>query len=580
MTDVERDLSFSIQAPLSTTSLINHIENFSKVSLPLDVFASSWNSFVSVSTVTVNFFTEFARAVTLPETTFTPLNTPIIGIARMLKGASAAEADVLSFAATIRYVLILFLVYGISAVFALISNPKLKHLISAASGIFLAQWMFGIEWFNSLFSSLVTYVLLWIAQNFAPLGRYRHILIMVWMMGYMTAAHLWRLHVDYLGWTMDYTGPQMILTIKLTSLAFNLYDGYSSKRYDTIINKNKELLADKTTTDDKRKKASFENRTLENWKKLSTEKLPDLLSFLGYVYLPSSFFAGPAFEYSTYEATVNGTIFQQKSKDNKIVTLDYDWKNRLIATVQKLFFGLILLGLTVFAMNNGIAASTMYSVPVVTGMTFLERIRWNWIVLFFARCKYYFAWLVAEGSTNLAGFGYEPATDKKAASWEGVKNIDILGFELATDITSATKAWNVGTSKWLSQYCGSRVPRSISMNAVYFLSAFWHGFYPGYYLTFLSVPLFQDLEKTIKGKITPYYFPNGKDNSVQYMVYNVLSIVFTSLALNYLVCSFQALSWDYSMVIWSSLYFCGHIIAYVLNTGINILYKTPKSKSN
>lgn len=28
-----------------------------------------------------------------------------------------------------------------------------------------------------------------------------------------------------MGWTLDFTGPQMILTIKLMSFAFNYYDG-------------------------------------------------------------------------------------------------------------------------------------------------------------------------------------------------------------------------------------------------------------------------------------------------------------------------------------------------------------------
>jgi hypothetical protein len=33
------------------------------------------------------------------------------------------------------------------------------------------------------------------------------------------------MHIDYLGWAVDLTGPQMILTIRLMAFAFNLYDG-------------------------------------------------------------------------------------------------------------------------------------------------------------------------------------------------------------------------------------------------------------------------------------------------------------------------------------------------------------------
>ena len=39
------------------------------------------------------------------------------------------------------------------------------------------------------------------------------------------------------------------------------------------------------------------------------------------------------------------------------------------------------------------------------GMTLPYRGLHAFLCLFFTRCKYYFAWLVSEGSANLAGFG-------------------------------------------------------------------------------------------------------------------------------------------------------------------------------
>jgi len=42
---------------------------------------------------------------------------------------------------------------------------------------------------------------------------------------YISLSHLYRIHVDYLGWSLDFTGPQMILTIKLSGFAYNLADG-------------------------------------------------------------------------------------------------------------------------------------------------------------------------------------------------------------------------------------------------------------------------------------------------------------------------------------------------------------------
>jgi hypothetical protein len=45
----------------------------------------------------------------------------------------------------------------------------------------------------------------------------------------MSVSHIYRLYVDYMGWTLDFTGPQMLLVIKLTSFAYNYYDGVVDK---------------------------------------------------------------------------------------------------------------------------------------------------------------------------------------------------------------------------------------------------------------------------------------------------------------------------------------------------------------
>ena len=47
------------------------------------------------------------------------------------------------------------------------------------------------------------------------------------------------------------------------------------------------------------------------------------------------------------------------------------------------------------------AATAAAATALPLGYRFLTA----WVCLFFPRCKYYVAWLVSEGSANLAGFG-------------------------------------------------------------------------------------------------------------------------------------------------------------------------------
>merc|ERR1712160_196297 len=81
----------------------------------------------------------------------------------------------------------------------------------------------------------------------------------VFTMIYMTFGHLHRQYINYLGWDMDFTGPQMVLTMKLYSLAYNLYDGE---------------LANKGNEDRAAKKCAS----------VAVTSLPGIIEYLGYTF--------------------------------------------------------------------------------------------------------------------------------------------------------------------------------------------------------------------------------------------------------------------------------------------------------
>ena len=45
----------------------------------------------------------------------------------------------------------------------------------------------------------------------------------------------------------------------------------------------------------------------------------------------------------------------------------------------------------------------------------------------------------------VAGFGFEGFDGERAIGWSGVENIHVLGFELATNTQSLSRAWNKRT---------------------------------------------------------------------------------------------------------------------------------------
>lgn len=112
----------------------------------------------------------------------------------------------------------------------------------------------------------------------------------------------------------------------------------------------------------------------------------------------------------------------------------------------------------------------------------------NWVSTL-TRFKYYYAWMFADAVCNNSGLGFNGYTAHGVAKWDKVSNIDVIHFELARNFREAIQAWNIGTSNWLRMIVYERVKESPTF-LTYGLSALWHGFYLGYYITFASAALF------------------------------------------------------------------------------------------
>jgi uncharacterized membrane protein len=146
--------------------------------------------------------------------------------------------------------------------------------------------------------------------------------------------------------------------------------------------------------------------------------------------------------------------------------------------------------------------------------------------------------------------------------------MNIIGFETAPNVSTLSKEWNKKTSLWLTRYVYMRTGGSLT--AVYSMSAFWHGFYPGYYLFFLSVPLCTFCERLGRKKISPLF------SSASWTLYDIACRLVTSLVVEYMVSAFILLAFDWAIENWKSHYFFGHIGCIVFYIVVSQL-PTPKT---
>jgi lysophospholipid acyltransferase 1/2 len=100
------------------------------------------------------------------------------------------------------------------------------------------------------------------------------------------------------------------------------------------------------------------------------------------------------------------------------------------------------------------------------------------------RLYYYTAWTLSDAVHNASGFGFNGLDESGKPKWDLLNNVNIFALETATNIKGIIDNWHIQTSQWLRVIAFERLPSGKTLG-VFVLSAFWHGFYPGYYITFL-----------------------------------------------------------------------------------------------
>ena len=445
---------------------------------------------------------------------------------------------------TLTYGIGVFLCYPLGIIMNALPYGHIRHLASLFFGVFLLQFTLGALWIHQLVSSLVAFILLlllprrtavWVVPTFA--------------MTYCVLGHLHPQYVNYLGWDLDFTGPQMVLTQKLYMIAFNLYDA--------------EVLANGT-----------ESRATKKCAEFALPTLPSLTEYLGYTFCFSNILLGPAYEFTIYNNACEGSLLYTPDGRPRGMIPSNIWPTLRPLLLCLVHLGIYVIGSAYVPLLDPV--DPQKNVPVILRPEFLEkpwhwRYGYMWIAQFVLRQRYYFGWKNAEGANNIWYAGFEGFDDNgKVKGWGHSNNLEFFKVEMAPSISSVSREWNKKTSLWLTRYVYIRT--NANLTAVYLTSAFWHGFYPGYYLFFLSVPLVTHCGRVGKKKISPY-FPSDK-----WGLYRIACIIATSVVIQYFVSAHFLASLEWSLRNWRSHYFFGHIgciIFYIIVSQI----PTPKSKT-
>ncbi|XP_061167600.1 lysophospholipid acyltransferase 7-like [Saccostrea echinata] len=441
-------------------------------------------------------------------------------------------------------------VYSIILVFSVpvgllvkqISSPETKKLACTLVGAVVALITIGR---HSLHPVAVTVVNIFIIKVVGP--RKCHMYAFIWCFGYLaffrTCHHFGIPQVSPLS-----NAIQLFVTLRLIGLAFEIHDSCMDEW-------NKDVTSD-------------EDRA--HWRRYKCIS-PSAIDMFQYTFCYIGQFTGPYYKYRTYLDMVNTSNVANIPSIQPVLHRMKD---------------LPLIAITYLVFSN------FFSIKYATSSEFYENPFWYRLLFMMPmfiifRTRLYMAWILSECMCMAIGLGAYPKASKPKCGegptdleefhnstlskdpikydYETIHNLSIYGCELGRTTKVGLRSWNMTVQYWLAAYCHRRIPNSLKAYRVAItmtVSAFWHGIYPGYYLSFLLVPVILLAEDKMRAA-----FRHGSQTQIE--CFDWACWFFKMRGFDYMCMGFLLLRLDYTLTYWRSIYFIGHCVTVLfLVTGI------------
>lgn len=483
-----------------------------------------------------------------------------------------------------------------------------RHLFNAIAGISLGALAYGTHGLvHFIISSFYAYYLLrWMKGKFRTSdtipSRWVPMSIFVVSMTHLSFCHIYRQLYNAHN-SVDLSGPMMVIAVKVIQFGWNVWDG---------------LLQDCVLTPEQRKYA------------IHPDEFPSFLEFLGFIFYFPAFLTGPALEYKEYDSWINQRFPDDDHPSKEHGDFEISFRSTWIPSLQRLFVSLFFAAFHILCLayfpTDFFRSDEFTSFPT-SFPSFIYKLLYIYVSIEGFKSKFYFVWLISEGASVAMGFGVNRKQSETnswwvstklnnhlTVKWDGLCNVDAWKIETSTSFQTMSRHWNHRTHHWLKQYVYFRVidlardltpvkedndvvvsqvatfPKdkikhqhakassawvSFATVMVYLCSAFWHGFYPGYYLTFLSAAILTIVERMMRKNVWPNIFyalsialpgkaPIGKDahhlSPIALFICEALGWFTMHFSLYYIAIPFAILDLHESLMAWKGVYFTFHII--------------------
>jgi lysophospholipid acyltransferase len=335
-----------------------------------------------------------------------------------------------------------------------ITNETAGLVYSLVVGLSLAVLQYD---FSGLYIFFTTSVLVYLMLLFVRRDRLGLSVTCV-SFAALSYMHIDRMWNDWMGWKMDASGLQMMATLKFISLAYCYQDSLL-------------LRTDPS-------KVPLHTRSL------SVETVPSLLEYYSYLCMYAGFCLGPFCEYKTFS-----NYIKRKSVYAHL-------PSPVLPSLVRLSQGLLLL--SAYILTSSYFDPFYFTTEQAAGRSLLYKSAYLVGLYVCVEGKYFGGWKLSEAAIIASGLGYS------GRDWDQCLSIEVWPMWSSSDLKSMIDKWNISVTMWLRKYVYFRVlavyphNRALAQISVLMTSAFWHGFYPAYYIFYVNIFFLNDLIRLVQ----------------------------------------------------------------------------------
>jgi len=421
-----------------------------------------------------------------------------------------------------RFMLALFSSLLVGAGIRMFKSPTVRHMYALITGVLLTYYPFGSGVFHALPPAIITYLAMVVAPKKAG--------VVAWWASFPYLIYLHVVNASGMSWTlgqMDFTGCEMVLVLKLVSIAVSTQDYHSKKK--------EELTPFQATH--------------------AIAQVPNPLEFFSYVFSLGNLLAGPYFEFRNYKEFIEsrGVWDPRAEKPAPSVVLPSLW----CLGEAFLFMGLYLKMVPIFNVGT-------FTQPWFLKSPALKRAVIIFVTGMTNQYKYCFSWKLSETSMTLAGLDFDRWDLKTGkAVWGRCCNVRWFHLQCTDSATLVPTAWNICTGNFLRRYVYERLapkgrkPGFLELLMTQMTSAVWHGLYAGYMLFFAGSAVWIYFSKLVH-KAEMKFMPG----MAKTLPWHVVKAVWTNFVLNYMASAFMVLELKGSLDVYASIAYIPFIIMF------------------